>query len=29
MGCFRMLPFNANAFTIALPDRRTEPLLPM
>jgi hypothetical protein len=29
MGCFRMLSFNANAFTIGLPDQQMEPLLPM
>jgi hypothetical protein len=29
MGYFRMLALNANAFAIDLPDRRTEPLLPV
>jgi len=29
MGYFRMLALNANAFTIDLPDQRTEPLLPI
>jgi 4-carboxymuconolactone decarboxylase len=29
MGYFRLLALNANAFTIDLPDQRTEPLLPI
>jgi hypothetical protein len=29
MGYFRMLALNANAFTIDLPEQRTEPLLPI
>jgi 4-carboxymuconolactone decarboxylase len=29
IGYFRMLAINANAFTIELPDQRTEPLLPI
>ena len=29
MGYFHMLALNANAFTIELPDQRTEPLLPI
>ena len=29
MGYFRMLALNANAFTIDLPQQRTEPLLPV
>ena len=29
MGYFRMLALNANAFTIDLPEERTEPLLPI
>ncbi len=29
MGYYRMLALNANAFTIDLPDDRTEPLLPI
>ena len=28
IGYFRMLALNANAFTIDLPQQRTEPLLP-
>jgi hypothetical protein len=29
LGYFRLLALNANAFTIDLPDQRTEPLLPI
>jgi 4-carboxymuconolactone decarboxylase len=29
LGYFRMLALNANAFTIDLPEQRTEPLLPV
>ena len=29
MGYYRMLALSANAFTIDLPDQRTEPLLPV
>ncbi|MGH8058225.1 MAG: hypothetical protein ACREOH_13485, partial [Candidatus Entotheonellia bacterium] len=29
IGYFRLLALNANAFTIDLPDQRTEPLLPI